>query len=303
MTVPATLDYSALSFPVKVNIIPADQVFNRPGIEMDPWTFTWHETGNPNPGMDAERHMIWLHNGAPGAASKYVCVHFFIDENEAWQTLPLNEVGWHAGDSSGNGNFHSLSFEFCIHSDGDFWKTWENLCELMAFLAFRLQLDPHEVYQHNFWSGKHCPTLLRNMGANAWASTLARILFYHQKFLGLPKPIQYAPVVLPRFWSEQALESGKDQMVGNVKLYYFRREMTAARGTPVRAQASMKAPKVRANLKVGEKVQVRYLSKGPTGIRWAWTKYGSRIRLDALLPRINFAAMVAGNDEEVILDV
>ena len=57
----------------------------------------------------AEQYTRATYNGNMGT----VRVHFYVDDTEAWQNLPLDWQGWHAADGSGNGNARTIAIE-CI---------------------------------------------------------------------------------------------------------------------------------------------------------------------------------------------
>lgn len=177
-TMGQTIDYSKLPFVMHVDLIPAWQTNNRPGLAMTPKSVTWHETANTGYGAGASMHNTWLHNGAPGAADTQVSVHFFVDDHEGYQTAPLNENTWHAGDgSNGTGNRTSISIECCVNSNGNLAKAQENVRALIAELLRQIPtIDDNaanSVVQHNFWSGKDCPHFLR--AAGTWSWQLAQI--------------------------------------------------------------------------------------------------------------------------------
>ena len=52
---------------------------------------TQHTTGNPRPGMGAAAHACWQAEGTPGHPDGAVSVHFYVDDNEVVQTLPVDE--------------------------------------------------------------------------------------------------------------------------------------------------------------------------------------------------------------------
>ena len=70
--------------------IPASNTDTRPGIKMVPKYITIHETDNPNPGADAEAHARLQERGNDRSASW----HLQIDDHEAIQSIPFNEVAW-----------------------------------------------------------------------------------------------------------------------------------------------------------------------------------------------------------------
>ena len=170
VTVPQYLDYSSLSVPVEVRFIPASQTMQRPGYAMAPARTTWHDTGNPGARTNAESHARWMAAGCPDANGNptYTSWHFTVDDGRAIQHIPLNEVAWHAGDgSNGPGNRTSIAIEECVNSDRNAAKTRANAAELHAFLIRELKLQGGTVngcVQHNYWSGKNCPEVIRNAG-------------------------------------------------------------------------------------------------------------------------------------------
>ena len=170
MTTPQYLDYSSLSFPVEVRFIPAGQTMQRPGTPMQPTRTTWHDTGNPGARTNAESHAGWMAAGCPDGNGNptYTSWHFTVDDGKAIQHIPLNEVAWHAGDgANGPGNLTSIAIEECVNADRDAAKTRANAAELHAFLIKTLNLQSGTVngcVQHNYWSGKNCPEVIRNAG-------------------------------------------------------------------------------------------------------------------------------------------
>lgn len=175
---PISLDYSSLSFPVEVRLIPASQTNQRTGIAMNPAYSTWHDTGNPGKGANAESHARWMALGCPDENGNPTQTgwHFTVDDGKAIQHIPLNEVAWHAGDGyNGPGNRTSIAIEECVNSDRDAAKTRRNAAELHAFLIKNLKLQGgtiNALVQHNRWSGKNCPAVIR--GAGLWPSVVTQ---------------------------------------------------------------------------------------------------------------------------------
>lgn len=193
-TVPATIDYSSLPFPVKVDLISPSQTNQRPGIAMIPQSTTWHETGNINAGAGARMHRNWLHNGAPGALDTQVSFHFVVDDDEVYQLIPLNEVAWHAGDGNGNGNMHSIAFECSVASDDNLAKAQDNQARLIALVHKTLGLGGStNNFMHQHWSGKNCPAkLLAEPGG------VARVHGLIDRYMGaMPGPTPPSAELLP----------------------------------------------------------------------------------------------------------
>lgn len=61
---------------------------------------TIHNTGNSDPSSDALAHASWLTN-VEAQDALYIGAHFFVDGQRIVQTLPINEISWHAGDGMG----------------------------------------------------------------------------------------------------------------------------------------------------------------------------------------------------------
>ena len=128
---------------------------NRPFADGLAAFITIHQTGNPRPTANAHAHARWMAREAPYSW------HATIDDREVWQSLDWGEQGWHAGDGAdGPGNTTSIGLEICMHEGID-----EAAADLnAAWLTARLRLDGHGyegIVQHNHWTGKDCPALLR----------------------------------------------------------------------------------------------------------------------------------------------
>lgn len=76
-----------------------------------------------------------------------VRVHFYVDENEAWQNLPLDFQGWHAADGNGDGNTATIAIE-CI---GNSPKAEDKAARLAAWLLDKYRLNTERLYTHTYW--------------------------------------------------------------------------------------------------------------------------------------------------------
>mgnify|MGYP001199601736 CR=1 FL=1 len=132
-----------LPFPLKQAIIPTSQTNQRPGIRMTPDRYVQHDTGNRNVGANAVMHKNYLHQGAPDnyGNSQQLSYHFTVDDHEAWQMIPVNEVSWHGGDGDGPCNMRGISCELCINADINEAKSRENAEILAAELMNALGLE------------------------------------------------------------------------------------------------------------------------------------------------------------------
>lgn len=287
VSTPATIDYSRLPFPVRVNYVPVGQTNNRPGIPMTPTSGTWHETANYATGADAATHERWLLNGAPGAADAQVCVHFFVDDHEAVQMLPLNEVAWHAGDGvNGPGNTSSISVECCVNSDGDLAKAQNNMTELFGLLRSNGIIG--DVFQHNHWSGKDCPHLLRQGNVIGWGIAQSWIKAsaneYSAPVTPQPDPIWWTPGV-----DVGPVKRASDGAVALAMLG----EVTTDRTVPIYRNAAMRKEDIIETWTHGTtgKIGGTYLrpnglGKKPTRVAFVQTSDGGwgRARLSAFSP-------------------
>lgn len=147
-----------LTYPLVEAIIPKSNS-NRPGYAMDPEYITVHETANTAPGADADMHARFLANGG---GSEGVSFHYCVDDHHATHMIPDNENAWHAWDgANGTGNRKSIAIETCVNSDGDWPKTLANLAQLIAYLSQKHNIPIANVVEHNHWSGKDCPHIMR----------------------------------------------------------------------------------------------------------------------------------------------
>jgi len=145
----------------KKHHIPRNIPHNRrPGLAMQPKYITIHSTANPSSTAQNERD--WLTNPANKWTASW---HIAVDQNQAVEAIPLNEVAWHAGDGgSGAGNRASIGIEIC--ESGDRQKTLQNAVQLVARLLRERGWGVDRLRRHYDWSRKNCP---RIMSANNWA--------------------------------------------------------------------------------------------------------------------------------------
>lgn len=156
--------------PIRISHIPRGNP-NRPGLPMIPQWITIHETSNYSPGANAEMHRQFVNNGG---GSGNVSWQYTVDDKEIVEHLPVTEVGWHAGDGyTGNGNRQSIGIELCVNSDGDFNGTRKLAARLVAHLMKIRGIPIERVVQHNHWSGKYCPLIMRRDGL--WDGFIADI--------------------------------------------------------------------------------------------------------------------------------
>lgn len=129
---------------------------------------TIHETANTGVGANADAHANFINNGASETW------HYTVDSEKAVCHYYHTTSCWAAG--TYKGNTQSIQIEMCINSDGDYLKTLHNTIELVQKIMKEENISADYVVQHHYWSGKHCPTLLRegNSGMN-WEQFIAGV--------------------------------------------------------------------------------------------------------------------------------
>src|SRR5690606_9576913 len=158
-----------VTVPIIVDLIP-DGRGNRPGIKMTPRYITIHNTGNPS--ANALDHAAYVKSDR--AVQAMVSWHYTVDDHRIVQHLPLDEVGWHAGDGVGPGNRLSIGIEICEHAGIDQARAEANAAWLVADLLRRFNLGLEAVKQHHDWSGKNCPRILRGR-PGGWGEFMAMV--------------------------------------------------------------------------------------------------------------------------------
>ncbi|MGE7883791.1 S-layer homology domain-containing protein [Bacillus sp. NPDC094077] len=160
---PATLQTNNIyGVTFKEMIVPKGNDNIRPGYAMVPKYITIHETANTAKGANALNHAKYLDSQARGTADRAASWHFTVDDKEIYQHLPVNEVGWHAGNKTGN--YESIGIEIAVNQDGNYEKAVENARKLAAYLMNELNISLDNVQKHQFWSGKNCPAFMIQRG-------------------------------------------------------------------------------------------------------------------------------------------
>ena len=128
---------------------------NRPGTRITPTSVTVHNTATPNATAQNERDFLQTHPDAK------VSFHFAVDDAEAVQCLPLDEMSWHAGSRA---NRQSMSIEVCEFDDRERQTMANrNAAELVSQLLAQFGWGLEQVKTHKDWTGKECPRKLLPM--------------------------------------------------------------------------------------------------------------------------------------------
>lgn len=100
---------------------------NRSDSRLSPIGIVVHETATP--GATAEREYQYFNSADRGASA-----HAFVDWEDVIQTIPYDEVAWHAGPTA---NSRYIGIELCRPSGHDpekFGRVWNNAVSLFADL-------------------------------------------------------------------------------------------------------------------------------------------------------------------------
>lgn len=149
-------------YEYKVDHIPRNTPYNRrPCLAMMPEYITIHSTGNT---ASAKNERAYLTNPKNERTASY---HIVIDDKEAIECVPLNEVTWNAGDGkNGSGNRKSISIE--ISEGGNRVQTIKNAVHLTAKLLYERKWGIDKLRRHYDWSGKICPRIMSNNNWQGW---------------------------------------------------------------------------------------------------------------------------------------
>lgn len=157
---------------VDKDIIPISE-YHRPKTKMKPEYITIHNTANNAEGADADMHSIYLKYNE----DTYVSWHFTVDDKKIVEHLPIDEVGYHAGDDEGKGNATSIGIEICENADGDYAQAEKNAIPLVVELLIETGLTPDKVVPHQHWTGKNCPQnmLEKTDGSMGWEAFVSLV--------------------------------------------------------------------------------------------------------------------------------
>lgn len=138
------------------NHIPQNTKKRRLGKKIDVKYITVHSTANKKSTARDERN--WLVN--PNNPRDYAGFHIVVDDKEAVETIPLNEMAVHAEDDlQGIGNNYSIGIEICESGNRD--KTLNNGAFIVAELLKKYNLTINNVKRHQDWKpSKNCPRIL-----------------------------------------------------------------------------------------------------------------------------------------------
>jgi N-acetylmuramoyl-L-alanine amidase/Transglycosylase SLT domain len=199
---PITIQSARQQLNIVVDLIPIGHS-NRPGTPLSPRKITIHNTDNDSPGADARAHAQY--QKGTEAQQRQVSWHFTVDDRSVYQSLPVNEVGWHAGTHAGN--YQSIGIEICENRGIDQQAANDRAALLAAAQLHELNIPLGNVVQHFDWSTKDCPALLRHPSSN-WTAFLQRVQDFYNRF-DLDRHEHHHPMIaMPAGFAAPALKRG-----------------------------------------------------------------------------------------------
>lgn len=138
---------------------------------------TIHEAGTPN--APAVNHAKNQCNNCNAVVNGW---HFTVDDQETWQSFPLDEVAEHSGKREGNDTTVAIEIADKTTS-GEYWnKAVDNAAQLAAWIlkqkGFTKAVWKENLFQHNDWSGKDCPYQIRRGNPMSWTAFVALVNQY-----------------------------------------------------------------------------------------------------------------------------
>ena len=139
-------------------IVPASNTYIRPGRSRKSTKYiVIHNTGMAAPTANADILSRSINNSTRAASW-----HFTVDDNNIYQQLGIDEVGWHAGNKEGNE--YGIGIEIWVYKGIDFNTAMRNAAQLTAKLLIDYNLEFDAIKQHYDFTGKNCPQVIREAG-------------------------------------------------------------------------------------------------------------------------------------------
>lgn len=164
--------------PFRRGIVPRVTGYHRPGSKYKKTSITNHNTDNTNTTATADAHQRLLRNSEAkrtnrtgGFEKAQTSYHFVIDDKEIIQCLPITETSHCQGHLQGNRT--SISIEICDNfyytNKSKYNKAIDNAIKLNRQLSKATGIT--KIVQHNYWTGKNCPSKIRRDGKWNWFLT------------------------------------------------------------------------------------------------------------------------------------
>jgi N-acetylmuramoyl-L-alanine amidase CwlA len=206
------IDEAFAQLKIVQDFIPAGNS-NRPGRKLAATSITIHNTDNDDPGANAAAHAKYQ-KGAD-ARQRKVSWHFTVDDKGVFQSLPINEVGFHAASSKGNAT--SIGIEICMNAGLDAPAAYRRAALLTAVLAFQNGIKvPKQILQHHDWSGKNCPRVLRAT-PNGWTDFLEQVKQFRDGLTEVPAPAVTMSMAADHHRAEASAPSARSAGAGRAR--------------------------------------------------------------------------------------
>jgi len=248
-----------------------------------------HETANPT--STARSEADWMVN--TGAVSP----HLVIDQTTLAQVVPLDSVGWHAGDGcnelTDDGCFRGVAIETVVNTAQNWDVIRWNLAEVIARIALgdpmfdwgdgrtRGKFSIERIVQHNEVSDerKNCPAQMRREGF--WPELMRRVdVKFAEIQAGTPTTTTTAPpspFPTKRIPAPELIESqGHRLLINNPNRF------GAIQGQTIRTAPSKDAPAgTKTPIKAGRRYTLEYRTADEIdGEVWYVSKAGSWVMAD-----------------------
>lgn len=112
---------------------------------------TIHNTGSDLSAEELEKVMEESVN--------HLATHFFVDEIEVIQMMPLDWAVWHTGKGFDMGNMRTIAIEICRSTSDEevYLKAQANAIKLIKSLLKEYGLTKNDIYFHSNFDSIYCP--------------------------------------------------------------------------------------------------------------------------------------------------
>lgn len=112
-------------------------------------------------------------------ADRGASAHYFVDDNEIWQSVEDCNGAWHVGDGHGRygiTNSNSIGIEMCGTDNGNYSdKTVSNAIDLAKYLANKYGIPHERIVRHYDASRKNCPSRFSPNNWSRWYNFKSRL--------------------------------------------------------------------------------------------------------------------------------
>lgn len=152
----------------------------RPGYALNFGGVTIHNTDNTSSTADALNHAKYLQGSGKSKSASW---HYCVDQSNITQSIPENEMAWHAGDGRyGYGNSRTIAIEICMNNGGDLTAATDRAAKLAAYILAKkgqtIAISNVNLFQHYDFSKKNCPSMIRKGQPYNWATFVKKVNSY-----------------------------------------------------------------------------------------------------------------------------